>query len=83
MWRRGRTILCRASSPQPLVLTKTRSPVSAHCCLGPFWQGRFGRDRLTGFQASSRGGFVGLRVEGNRVLLRGQAVTVLRAELLC
>ena len=56
---------------------------SAHCCLGPFWQGRLGRDRLTGFQASSRGGFVDLWVAGERVVLSGQAVTVFRADLWC
>ena len=56
---------------------------SAHCCLGPFWQRRLGRDRLVGFQASSRGGYVGLWVRGGRVSLSGQAVTVFRAELLC
>ena len=56
---------------------------SAHCCLGPFWQRRLGRDRLHGFQASSRGGYVGIWVRGGRVLLSGEAVTVFRAELLC
>ena len=30
---------------------------SAHCCLGPFWSRRLGRDTLTGFQASARGGW--------------------------
>ena len=56
---------------------------SAHCCLGPFWRGRLGRDTLTGFQASARGGIVRLRVDGERVHLFGQAITVMRADLLC
>ena len=55
---------------------------SAHCCLGPFWQARLGRDALTGYQASTRGGLVKVRMLGERVLLQGQAVTVLRGELL-
>lgn len=55
---------------------------SAHCCLAPFWKERLGRDNLTGYQASARGGCVRTRCEGNRVLISGQAVTVLRAELL-
>lgn len=57
---------------------------SAHCALGPFWAERLGKDRLTGYQASRRGGVVGVRVLGGvgRVLLMGQAVTTLRAELL-
>jgi predicted PhzF superfamily epimerase YddE/YHI9 len=55
---------------------------SAHCCLGPFWAERLGRTELTGYQASARGGVVGVRVAGSRVALRGLAVTVLRGELL-
>jgi hypothetical protein len=35
-----------------------------------------------GYQASARGGFVGVMVRGDRVLLSGQAVTVVRGELL-
>jgi PhzF family phenazine biosynthesis protein len=54
---------------------------SAHCALGPFWAGRLGRADLTGFQASRRGGVVRTRAAGDRVLLGGQAVTVLRGEL--
>jgi PhzF family phenazine biosynthesis protein len=54
---------------------------SAHCALGPFWAERLGRARLTGFQASARGGLVQVRPEGDRVLLGGQAVTVLRGQL--
>lgn len=55
---------------------------SAHCCLGPYWQGKLGRSELTGFQASARGGTVRVRMRGSRVFLIGEAVTVLRAELL-
>lgn len=29
---------------------------SAHCCLGPFWAKRFGREDLVAYQASARGG---------------------------
>jgi PhzF family phenazine biosynthesis protein len=54
---------------------------SAHCCLGPFWKERLGRDNLLGYQASARGGYVRTKCAGDRVLLSGQAVTVLRAEL--
>jgi PhzF family phenazine biosynthesis protein len=55
---------------------------SAHCCLGPFWKERLGRDNLIGFQASARGGFVRTRCEGGRVFISGQAITVMRGELL-
>ena len=55
---------------------------SAHCALGPYWGRRLGKDRLVGFQASDRGGVVKVRLEGDRVILGGRAVTVLRGELL-
>jgi predicted PhzF superfamily epimerase YddE/YHI9 len=54
---------------------------SAHCALGPYWSERLGRADLVGFQASRRGGVVRTRTAGDRVLLGGQAVTVLRGEL--
>lgn len=55
---------------------------SAHCCLAPFWAERLGRASLLGYQASARGGLVRVRHAGDRVELGGQAVTVLRGELL-
>jgi PhzF family phenazine biosynthesis protein len=55
---------------------------SAHCALGPFWASRLGRDRLLGVQVSARGGTVRVTVQGERVELGGQAVTVLRGDLL-
>ena len=55
---------------------------SAHCALGPYWARRLGKDELLAYQASARGGEVRVRVEGDRVKLGGQAVTVLRGELL-
>jgi PhzF family phenazine biosynthesis protein len=54
---------------------------SAHCCLGPYWAEKLGRNELSGHQVSCRGGVVKVRVEGARVVLIGQAVTVLRGEL--
>ncbi len=55
---------------------------SAHCALAPYWAGILGRKSLTGYQASRRGGTVRVQLAGDRVLLRGHAVTVLRGELL-
>ncbi|HEX9259786.1 MAG TPA: PhzF family phenazine biosynthesis protein [Acidimicrobiales bacterium] len=49
---------------------------SAHCVLGPFWSERLGRASLVGAQLSARGGIVRTRVDGDRVHLGGQAVTV-------
>jgi PhzF family phenazine biosynthesis protein len=54
---------------------------SAHCCLGPFWAEKLGKQDLIGFQASPRGGVVKVNVRGDRVLLGGRAVTILEGEL--
>jgi PhzF family phenazine biosynthesis protein len=54
---------------------------SAHCTLAPYWAQRLGRPELTGYQASARGGTVGVRMEGDRVLLAGRAVTVFSGQL--
>ena len=54
---------------------------SAHCCLGPYWGARLGKHETVGYQASSRGGIVRVRMDKDRVYLGGQAVTVLRGEL--
>ena len=54
---------------------------SSHCALAPFWSERLGRTELTAYQASPRGGVLRLRVNGDRVRIGGQAVTVLRGSL--
>ncbi len=56
---------------------------SAHCSLAPYWAERLGKSEMAGYQASARGGTVGVRLSGDRVLLSGEAVTVLRGSLLC
>lgn len=55
---------------------------SAHCCLGPHWRDRLGKDEFLAFQASTRGGEIRVRVARDRVHLGGPAVTVLQGELL-
>jgi PhzF family phenazine biosynthesis protein len=54
---------------------------SAHCSLAPYWAPRIGRQAMTGYQMSSRGGIVKVRHADDRVFLSGQAVTVLRGAL--
>ncbi len=54
---------------------------SAHCVLGPWWGARLGKDEMLAFQASARGGTVRVRLAGDRVLLGGRAVTVMRGDL--
>ncbi len=54
---------------------------SAHCALAPYWGERLGKTAMTGYQASARGGVVRVTLKGDRVLIGGQAVTVMRGEL--
>lgn len=55
---------------------------SAHTALGPYWGARLGKTKMTAYQASARGGVVRLRLAGDRIVLGGQAVTVMQATLL-
>jgi len=49
---------------------------SAHAALTPFWAERLGRDSFTAHQASTRGGDLTCRMDGNRVWLGGSCATV-------
>ena len=53
---------------------------SAHCCLGPYWGAKLGKQAMVGYQASPRGGTVRVTLQGDRVLLTGQAVTAVRGQ---
>jgi len=88
---RGVIVTSRSAAPEFDVVSRFFAPAagidedpvtgSAHCCLGPFWRGRLATDSFVAYQASARGGVVKVCVDGNRVRLGGQAVTVMRAEL--
>jgi len=88
---RGVMVTSRATSPGFDFVSRFFAPGSgidedpvtgsAHCCLGPFWSKRLGKNELIAYQASRRGGTVRVRVSGDRVYLSGQAVTILRGEL--
>ncbi|GAA3233572.1 PhzF family phenazine biosynthesis protein [Actinocorallia longicatena] len=54
---------------------------SAHCMLAPYWAERLGRTELAARQLSARGGSLRVTLRGDRVLLGGEAVTVLDGEL--
>ncbi len=54
---------------------------SAHCCLGPFWSNRFHKNDFMARQVSARGGVLRVRLADERVILSGQAVTVLHGHL--
>jgi PhzF family phenazine biosynthesis protein len=90
--QRGVIVTSRADSPAYDFISRFFAPAvginedpvtgSAHCCLGPFWGVRLQKSELVAYQASARGGVVRVRVGGERVQLGGQAVTVMRGELL-
>lgn len=50
---------------------------SAHAALVPFWAERLGRTQFSAVQASARGGHLGCRLDGDRVILEGRCVTVI------
>jgi PhzF family phenazine biosynthesis protein len=88
---RGIQVTARATTPGFDFVSRFFAPASgidedpvtgsAHCCLGPYWSERLGKNPLLAHQASRRGGVVRVEVSGSRVRLGGQAVTVLRGEL--
>src|SRR5262249_3924575 len=88
---RGIIVTSRSAAPEVDFVSRFFAPAagipedpvtgSSHCCLGPFWQKRLGKAAFVAYQASARGGTVRVRVNGGRVTLGGQAVTVLRGEL--
>ena len=55
---------------------------SAHCCLADHWSRKLGRTKLIAHQASLRGGIIHVELQGERVLLGGQAMIVAHGELL-
>ena len=55
---------------------------SAHAVSVPYWAARLGRDRFTAFQASPRGGRLTCALQGDRVVLGGQCVTVIEGTFL-
>jgi PhzF family phenazine biosynthesis protein len=88
---RGVIVTARAATPEFDFVSRFFAPGSgidedpvtgsAHCALGPYWSKQMGKTEFTAFQASTRGGVVRVCVQGDRVILGGQAVTVLRGEL--
>ncbi len=77
---RGHDFVSRFFAPAVGVL---EDPVtgSAHCALAPYWAAKLGKNTLSGYQASVRGGLVGVRLrpeQPGRVELLGQAITTMQ-----
>ena len=89
---RGIIVTSRSASPEWDFVSRFFAPASgidedpvtgsAHCCLAPFWSRRLGKNTFVARQVSARGGELRVELKGERIGLAGQAVTVLRAELL-
>lgn len=54
---------------------------SAHCHLATYWNKKLKKDQFVAYQASARGGEMRVHLKGDRVLLTGQAVTVIEGVL--
>lgn len=54
----------------------------AHCILAPYWGKKLNKTVLKAYQASVRGGELGLSLHGERVHIRGKAITILEGTLL-
>jgi predicted PhzF superfamily epimerase YddE/YHI9 len=88
---RGVVVTSASSSPEYDCISRYFAPWvgidedpvtgSIHCCLGPFWSDRLGKETLTAYQASVRGGVLQIRLAGDRVYLGGQTVTIFHGEL--
>ena len=71
---RGIIVTARASMPGYDVVSRFFAPGSgvdedpvtgsAHCCLGPYWAAKLGKNDLVAYQASARGGVMRVRADG-------------------
>jgi PhzF family phenazine biosynthesis protein len=52
-----------------------------HCVVAPYWAAKAGKDIVTGYQASARGGVLVCTMDGDRVHLKGEAVLYLKGEI--
>ncbi|GGD61397.1 PhzF family phenazine biosynthesis isomerase [Erythrobacter arachoides] len=83
-----RMVICTAPGAQTDVVSRVFVPAwgvpedpvtgSAHSVLTPFWCDRLGRESFTAFQASTRGGHMTCRRAGDRAILSGNCVTIVK-----
>ena len=89
---RGAVVTSRAADPEYDFVSRYFAPGfgidedpvtgSTHCCLAPFWSQKMNKTAFRARQLSARGGVLQVELAGARVRLGGQAVTVLRGDLL-
>lgn len=54
---------------------------SIHSTLVPYWASKLGKNQLSAFQRSQRGGHLLCELKGDRVLISGSAITFMKAEI--
>ena len=54
---------------------------TAHCSLAPYWAARLGKKEFFAYQASPRGGELRVTLHGDRVSLRGEAITIIEGRI--
>lgn len=72
--------VCRCFAP---ISGINEDPVtgSAHCALTPLWAEKLGKTVLNSIQLSQRTGHLKVELQGDRVIIKGKAVTVFEASL--
>ncbi len=89
---RGVIVTSRSSGPGTDFVSRFFAPAvgidedpvtgSAHCVLGPYWSARLRKNVMSARQVSARGGELRVTMAGERVLIAGQAVTVIKGSIL-
>lgn len=90
---RGVIATCPSASPDYDFVSRFFAPAagidedsvtgSAHCTLAHHWQNRLGKSEFLARQVSSRGGIVGVAIQGDRVRLSGKARLTVSGVLHC
>lgn len=77
----GLDFVSRFFAPQASV---PEDPVtgSAHCTMAPYWAEELGKSTFFAQQIGPRGGELQIRLKGDRVYLTGEAVTVIKGEMI-
>lgn len=54
---------------------------SGHCHIIPYWANKLGKEEVTAYQASPRGGILYCKIHGNRITLAGNACLYAESEI--
>lgn len=76
----GIDCISRSFAPK---LNVNEDPVcgSGHCHIVPYWSKILGKNKITAYQASERGGYLYCELEGERVIISGKAILFSEAEI--